>query len=66
MRYLALVFWSDEEEGYITVVPDLPGGSAFGTTPEEAMREIGDAPLAWIAACRAAGDPMPEPMGKAR
>jgi hypothetical protein len=42
MRYLALVFWSDEDEGYIAVVPHLPGCSAFGDTPEEAVREIGD------------------------
>jgi hypothetical protein len=45
MRYLVEVFWSDEDEGYIAVVPDLPGCSAFGTTPEEAVREIGAATL---------------------
>jgi predicted RNase H-like HicB family nuclease len=54
MKYLALVFWSDEDEGYIAVAPDLPGCSAFGNTPEEAVREIGDATEARIAACRAA------------
>jgi antitoxin HicB len=57
MKYPALVFWSDEDEGYLAVVPDLPGCSAFGNTPKEAVREIGDPTLAWIAACRAAGDP---------
>ena len=66
MRYLVEVFWSDEDEGYIAVVPDLPGCSAYGRTPEEAVREIGDAVEAWIAACRAAGDPVPEPTAKAR
>lgn len=66
MRYLVEVFWSDEDEGYIAVVPDLPGCSAFGRTPEEAVHEIGDAAEAWIAACRAAGDPVPEPAAKAR
>jgi hypothetical protein len=25
MKYLALVFWSNEDEGYIAVAPDLPG-----------------------------------------
>jgi predicted RNase H-like HicB family nuclease len=66
MKHLALVFWSDEDEGYIAVVPDLPGCSAFGNTPEEAVREIGDATLAWIEACRAAGDPIPAPATKTR
>ena len=66
MKYLALVFWSDENEGYIAVVPDRPGCSGFGSTPEEAVREIGDATEAWIAGCRAAGDSVPEPTAKAR
>jgi hypothetical protein len=29
-------------------------------------RHVGDATLAWIAACRASGDPVPEPTTKAR
>jgi predicted RNase H-like HicB family nuclease len=62
---LVKVFWSDDE-GYIAVVPDLPGCSAFGTTPEATVHEIGDAIEAWIAACRASGDPVPEPATKAR
>jgi antitoxin HicB len=66
MTYLVQVFWSDEDEGCIAVVPDLPGCSAFSDTPEEAVREIGDATLAWIAACRAAGDPVPEAGRQAR
>ncbi len=40
-------------------MPDLPGCSAFGATPEAAVHEIGDAIEAWIAACRASGDPVP-------
>jgi predicted RNase H-like HicB family nuclease len=57
---LVKVFWSDDE-GYIAVVPDPRGCSPFGETPEAAAHEIGDAIAAWIAACRAAGDPVPEP-----
>jgi antitoxin HicB len=53
MRYLVEVFWSDEDQGYIAVLPDLPGCSAFGATPEAAVHEIGDATLTWIAARRA-------------
>ena len=66
MKYLVEVFWSDEDEGYIAVVPDLPGCSAFGATPEEAVHEIKDAIVAWIEACKAADEPVPEPSAKAR
>ncbi len=31
-RYLIEIFWSDEDQGYIAVVPDLPGCCAFGET----------------------------------
>ena len=53
MKYLVDLFWSEEDGGYIAVVPDLPGCSAFGATPEAAVHEIGDAIEAWIAAYRA-------------
>jgi predicted RNase H-like HicB family nuclease len=65
-KYLVEVFWSDEDGGSVAVVPDLAGCSAFGATPEAAVHEIGDATLAWIAACRASGDPVPKPTAKAR
>jgi hypothetical protein len=40
-------------------------GGGVGARPSE-VHEIGDATLAWIAACRASGDPVPEPTTKAR
>jgi hypothetical protein len=39
-------------------------GESVGATPEAAVHEIGDATLAWIAACRASGEPIPEPATK--
>jgi predicted RNase H-like HicB family nuclease len=66
MRYLVELFWSEEDRGYVAVVPDLPGCSAFGATPEAAVHEIGDAIEAWISACRASGEPVSEPTTKAR
>lgn len=34
------IFYSEEDEGYIAIVPDLPECSAFGETKEEALKEI--------------------------
>jgi predicted RNase H-like HicB family nuclease len=40
MKYLIEIFWSDEDEGYIATIPDLPGCSAWGNTPIEALQQI--------------------------
>ena len=34
------LFYSEEDEGYIADIPDLKHCSAFGSTPEEALREV--------------------------
>jgi predicted RNase H-like HicB family nuclease len=59
--YPVQIFWSDEDNGYVAVVPDLPGCSAFGDTAEEALRESEDAIGAWLQAAKAAGNAIPSP-----
>jgi antitoxin HicB len=63
-RYLAHIFWSDEDGGYIALAPDLPGCSAFGETQQEALAELQDAIAAWIEAFQAAGNPIPGPQSR--
>ena len=60
-KYAVEFFWSDEDEGFIAVVPDLPGCSAFGETRAAAAAEIEDAIAAWMEAAHAAGNPIPAP-----
>lgn len=55
------VFYSEEDEGYIADIPDLKSCSAFGATPEEALREVLKAKEAWLEAARASGKPIPAP-----
>jgi len=55
------VFYSDEDESYIAHIPDLEGCSAFGDTPETAVREVGIAKDLWIESAKEHGDPIPEP-----
>jgi len=55
------IFWSDEDQGYIADVPDLEACSAFGATPEDALREVQVAKAAWLEAARTAGKPIPRP-----
>ncbi len=37
-RYVIEIFYSDEDGGFIAVVPELPGCSAFGATPTPSSR----------------------------
>jgi len=60
-KYPIEVFWSDEDEGYIAVVPDLPGCNACGETEADAIREAHDAIAAWIKAARKMKRPIPKP-----
>ena len=55
------IFYSDEDEGYIADIPDLDACSAFGNTPEEALRQVQIAKTAWIEAARKEGKPIPPP-----
>ena len=60
-NYPMLIFWSDEDEEYIAVVPDLRGCSASGETPEEAAREARTAMRLWLEAARDNGFAIPPP-----
>ena len=55
------VFYSEEDEGYIADIPDFKHCSAFGETPEDALREILIAKAAWLEAAVAAGKSIPRP-----
>ena len=58
------IFYSEEDEGYIADIPDLKFCSAFGDTPEEALREVLIAKSAWLEAALAEGKPIPTPRYK--
>ncbi len=63
-KYTIEIFYSEEDEGYIAVVPELPGCSAFGETEEKALKEIKVAIELWIEAAKKEGREIPKPMGK--
>jgi predicted RNase H-like HicB family nuclease len=55
------IFCSEEDNGYIADIPDLPHCSAFGETPEQALAEVLQAKSAWLEAAHAEGKPVPFP-----
>lgn len=59
--YPAEVFWSDEDDGFVAVAPDLPGCSAVGSDEATALAELRTAIAAWIEAAKKAGNTIPAP-----
>jgi predicted RNase H-like HicB family nuclease len=53
------IFSSEEDECYMADIPELKFCSAFGNTPEEALRELLIAKALWLEAARAEGKPIP-------
>ncbi len=63
-KYAIEIFYSEEDEGYIAIVPELPGCSAFGETEEEALKEVKIAMDLWLETARREKRKIPEPHGK--
>ncbi|MDG6256680.1 MAG: type II toxin-antitoxin system HicB family antitoxin [Methanomicrobiaceae archaeon] len=63
-HYGIVIIFSEEDEGFIAVVPELPGCSAFGETEEEALREVKVAVELWLDTARKEGRNIPSPGGK--
>lgn len=55
------VFHSAKDGGYIADIPDLQYCSAFGETPQEALREVLVAKEAWLKAAKKSGKKIPKP-----
>ncbi|MDY6953134.1 MAG: toxin-antitoxin system HicB family antitoxin [Thermodesulfobacteriota bacterium] len=60
-RHSTLIQWSEEDEAYVAVVPELPGLSAFGSSPEEAVKELAIAKEAFLEVLVEDGEEIPEP-----
>ncbi len=55
------IFYSEEDGCYIADVPDLRSCSAFGATPEDALREVSIAKELWLEVAKEEGIAIPEP-----
>jgi len=54
------IFYSDEDEGFIGLVPELPGCMAFGET-EETVFKLRIAIDLWLKTARTMGRTIPNP-----
>ena len=63
-KYAIEIFYSEEDKGYIAVVPELPGCSAFGESEESALEEVKLAMDLWLKTAKTEGREIPKPQGK--
>lgn len=54
------VFFSDDDGCYVADIPDLKFCSAFGDSPESALREVQKAKLAWLRVAKDRKKPIPK------
>ena len=60
-KYEIIMYWSNEDEAFVTEVPELPGCMAHGSTQFDALKNINEAMELWIDVAREHGDMIPEP-----
>src|SRR6059036_347657 len=60
-NYSYSVAWSQPDSAYIALSPEFPGLSAFGSKPEEAVRELQTAIDLALETYKEEGWPLPEP-----
>ena len=63
-NYEIIIYWSSEDESFVSEVPELPGCVAHGDTHELALANANEAIRLWIETAREFGDPVPEPKGQ--
>jgi len=63
-RYEIIIYWSDEDQAYIAVVPELSGCSADGPTYQEALTQAEIVIGEWIETAKELGRQVPEPRGR--
>jgi predicted RNase H-like HicB family nuclease len=61
LDYHINIFYSKADGGYIADIPDLVACSAFGKTPQEALKEVQRAKTAWLDAAHSEGKRIPLP-----
>jgi predicted RNase H-like HicB family nuclease len=65
MEYTVKIFPDPEGDGdYIAEIEELKGCSAFGETPNDALKEIEKAMQLWIETAKKHGKPIPKPKNK--
>jgi predicted RNase H-like HicB family nuclease len=63
-KYGLTVAWSREDAAFVVDVPELPGCTAHGATPADAVANAQDSISLWLEAARDLGRPIPRARGR--
>ena len=63
-KYEIILYWSQEDDGYIAEVPELAGCMADGKTPVGAVKNAEVVIQEWLETAVRLGRPIPEPKGR--
>ncbi len=63
-KYELIIYWSDDDQGYVVEVPELPGCMADGKTYEDAVQNTQEIIFEWIETAEGLGREIPQPKGR--
>jgi predicted RNase H-like HicB family nuclease len=63
-KYEIIIFWSEQDNAYVTEVPELPGCMADGISTKEALENTERVITEWIETAKVEGRSVPEPKGR--
>ena len=63
-KYQIVLYWNNEDQSFIAVVPELAGCAADAATRHEALANAEIVIAEWLDSARELGRPIPEPKGR--
>ena len=63
-KYEIIIFWSEEDDAFVTEVPELAGCMADGRTYQEALANAEQVIQEWIETAQELGRTIPAPKGR--
>lgn len=63
-KYEIIIYWSVDDNAYVSEAPELPGCASDGSTPQEALVNIQSIIDEWIETAAVLGRPIPQPKGR--
>ncbi len=63
-KYEVIIYWSEEDQAFVSEVPELPGCAADGKTYREALANLEMVIQEWIETAKELGRPVPAPKGR--